>query len=343
MTAVTPAHAAHHPADILARAREVVDPILREAVDSLPEPLCRMAGYHFGWWDERGRPVGGRPGKMLRSGLAISACAACGGPPRAAGPAAAAVELVHNFTLVHDDVMDRDVTRRGRPAVWSVWGIADAVLLGDALHALATEVLATRLPRTAAGVAVRRLENTVVELCRGQHEDCRAESAGRTRIADCERIAMGKTGALMGCACALGALCAGAGVAAVATADRFGRELGLAYQLTDDLLGIWGDPEAAGKPPGDLARRKRSMPVVVALLSDTAAATELGDLYRDADRPLSPHDIERAARLVTEAGGRDATRRRAERRIRAALRALPSGAGSADLRALVRLVSERNR
>ncbi|WP_067713752.1 polyprenyl synthetase family protein [Nocardia yamanashiensis] len=330
------------PAELLAGARAVLEPVLREAVLSLPEPLCRMAGYHFGWWDTHGRTVRADSGKGLRPALATAAAYACDGLAAAAAPAAAAVELIHNFTLVHDDVMDGDEFRRGRPTVWRVWGLADAILLGDALHALAANVLATHMPQRTAVIAVDRLERTVIELCRGQHEDCAIEIGCGTSVAEYERMAVGKTGSLFGCACALGGLCADAEPDAVDRLNRFGRELGIAFQAIDDLLGIWGDPAASGKPSSDLGRRKRSLPVVAALESGTDAGRELAVLYRG-EEPLTPSEIACAARLIEECGARRWTQREAERRIRKAVAALPDRPACGDLITLAQLVAHRDK
>ncbi|QIS11225.1 polyprenyl synthetase family protein [Nocardia arthritidis] len=338
MTTATSSGPQHRPAELLARARTILEPVLRESVGALPEPLRRMAGYHFGWWDARGAATNADSGKALRPALAIAAATACGALPTAATPAAAAVELVHNFTLVHDDVMDADENRRGRPAVWKVWGTTNAVLVGDALHALAGQVLAQQLPAALAAAAIDRLERTVVELCRGQYLDCCSKTDWD--ISDCERMALGKTGALMGCACAMGALCAGAGDSVIAALDRFGRNLGLAFQFIDDLIGIWGDPEVSGKPTNDLAHHKLSLPVVAALRSGTPAARELANLYRS-EKSLSAPDIARAAALIELAGGRQLTRRVADERVAAAIAALPDRSAAADLIALAYLVAHR--
>ncbi|WP_067825179.1 polyprenyl synthetase family protein [Nocardia inohanensis] len=332
----------HRPAEILAHARTVLEPVLRDAVLTLPEPLRRMAGYHFGWWDAHGASIRADSGKALRPALAVSAALACDGTAAAAAPAAAAVELVHNFTLIHDDVIDGDELRRGRPAVWQVWGLADAVLLGDALHALAVKILATRLPGGAVVPAVDRLERTVTELCRGQHEDCALEIGCGTSVAAYERMAVGKTGALFGSACALGGLCAGADADTVDRLDRFGRELGIAFQAVDDLIGIWGDPATTGKPSSDLGRRKRSLPVVAALESGTEAARALAALYR-VPGPLSPSEIACAALLIDQCGARRWTEQEAERRIRQAISALPDRPGCADLITLAQLVAHRDK
>ncbi|GAB0106184.1 polyprenyl synthetase family protein [Nocardia sp. JMUB6875] len=330
-------------AALLAHARELCLPVLTEWVGSLPQPLRLMGAYHFGWCDTSGSPVHAHPGKALRPALVFATATACGARAQAAIPAAAAIELVHNFTLIHDDVLDVDRTRRGRATVWSVWGIADAILLGDALHSLAVRVLATDLPGPIAAAAVTRLETAAIEMCRGQSEDCQFETRPRVGIDDYVRMAMGKTGALMGCACALGAFCAGADAETVSAMERFGRELGLAFQFADDLLGIWGNSAVTGKPAGaDLARRKQSLPVVAALQSDTSAAVELNRIYRSTT-PMAPAMIVRATALIEAADGRVTVQRMAEQRLAAAIEALPDPRTAGELLVLAQLAVQRDR
>ncbi|MFF3228813.1 geranylgeranyl diphosphate synthase IdsB [Nocardia suismassiliense] len=344
MTITTASMVSDHSAvAILAAAREMCEPALRESVGSLPEPLNRMAGYHFGWWDVAGMPTRVAAGKALRPALAICSSGACGGAPPAAVHAAVAVELIHNFSLVHDDLIDGDRTRRGRACVWTVWGTADAILLGDALHALAYGVLADRLPEPLVGAAILRLEAAALEMCRGQWEDCAFETRPPLGVDEYVQMALGKTGALMGCACALGALCAGADEATITAMDRFGRELGLAFQFADDLIGIWGDPAVTGKPAGnDLVRRKRSLPVAAALASGSAAAVELAQLYLS-ETPLTTADVARAAALIDAAGGRRSAQLHADQRVAAAIAALPDLSAAADLVALAHLSARRDR
>ncbi|WP_040700747.1 geranylgeranyl diphosphate synthase IdsB [Nocardia vinacea] len=333
-------------AELLTLARQACEPVLWEAVGSLPEPLRRMAGYHFGWWDVTGAPATGDPGKSLRAAIAIAASTAStatGVRPAAAVHAAAAVELVHNFSLIHDDVMDADPVRRGRATIWKLWGTADAILLGEALHALAIPVLVAGMPKTVLDDALVRLTAAVIEMCRGQHEDCSFETRRTVSAEQYLRMAEGKTGALMGSASALGALCAGADELTVAAMDRFGRELGLAFQFADDLIGIWGDPAVTGKPAGnDLARRKRSLPVVAALASRTEAAVELAQLY-DSDIPMSPADVVRAMELVEAAGGRRSAQQYADQKMTEAIGVLRDQRRARDLIALADLVAHRNR
>lgn len=327
---------------VLKRAQIECDPLLRKAIGSLPEPLATMGGYHFGWWDANRCDAPGAPGKSIRAALVFGVARACGNGGDAM-PAAAAVELIHNFTLLHDDVMDGDSTRRGRATVWRVWGVNNAILLGDALHALAMRILTESLRDTVAVDAIARLEQTCLDLCVGQQEDCSFERSTNITVPDYLRMAAGKTAVLMGCACALGALSAGADAAMVAAMERFGYELGLAFQIVDDLIGIWGDPAATGKPAGnDLARRKATLPIVVALNADGESAAELAKLYQS-DHAMSASEVLHAAELVEAAGGKQAAHRYADERMHAALTALPESMRSGELVALAQLVTGRDK
>ncbi|PJN23334.1 family 2 encapsulin nanocompartment cargo protein polyprenyl transferase [Kitasatospora sp. CB02891] len=330
---------------LLGRARTVVDPALRAAVDTLPDSMRQIAGYHFGWQEADGTPSAAGAGKAIRPALVLAATQAVGGRPQDAVRAAAAVELVHNFTLLHDDVLDRDHTRRHRPTAWRVFGTTGAILAGDAMHSLALRVLAED-PHPAAAAAVRRLADCVVELCAGQQADCSFEQRSDVTLAECLAMAESKTGALLGCACALGALYAGADAATADAMDAFGREIGLAFQLIDDLIGIWGDPAVTGKPVGaDLAARKKSLPVVHALSSGTADGAELATLYASG-RPLSPAELAAAATAVDRAGGRAWAQGESCERMAAAIShlavAVPDPTRTDELLALAELVTRRN-
>ncbi|MET9452099.1 family 2 encapsulin nanocompartment cargo protein polyprenyl transferase [Streptomyces cinerochromogenes] len=335
----------------LERTRALVDPVLRAAVESLPGAMRRIGLYHFGWQHADGSPSAGNAGKAIRPALVLAAAAALGGPAArtAAVRAAAAVELVHNFTLLHDDVMDRDATRRHRPTVWAVFGDTDAILAGDALQALALRLLAED-PHPASVPAAARLAACVVELCEGQHTDTDLEQRAPDAVGLDEVLAMAeaKTGALLGCACALGALYAGAHEEEVAALDGFGRQAGLAFQLIDDVIGIWGDPRHTGKPAGaDLAARKKSLPVVAALTSGTPAAAELAALYASPYRAEEAEagEIARTALAVERAGGRDWAQAEAADRMARAMqelaRAVPEPEAAGGLLALAEFVTRR--
>jgi len=314
----------------------------RAAIEQLPEELERVAGFHAGWWEADGRPVS-CAGKTVRPALTLACARAAGDADgRAAVAAAVAVELVHDFSLLHDDVMDRDELRRHRRAAWTVFGVGTAVLTGDALVVLAMDLLG----RAASSVApLKVLSGALLELCAGQSADLTFEARSEVSLTECLAMAEGKTGALLGAACELGALAGGADLASAHCYRRFGRNLGVAYQLVDDLLGIWGDPQITGKPVGsDLVSRKKSLPVVAALGSGSPAGDELARTYRDG-REMDQAAVQRLADLVEQAGGRQWVQDEQRRRTRAAMQALadakPAPGGTADLAALTTVLTHR--
>ncbi|MDX6743656.1 polyprenyl synthetase family protein [Actinocorallia sp. A-T 12471] len=333
MTAV---HEAEKAAEVLARGRTLVEPALREAVGSLPDPVRKITGYHMGWWDHEGVPTPSSSGKALRPTLAVLAAEAVGGRAEDAVPAAVAVELVHNFSLLHDDVMDGDLLRRHRPTAWHLFGNGPAVLTGDVLLALAIELVAS------SGLPARMLTSAVLDLLDGQNSDLTFETRDDVTLSECVAMAVNKTGSLVRCACALGATAGGGTSEQVASFGLFGEHLGLAFQYMDDLLGIWGDPAMTGKPAhSDVLNRKKSLPVVAALTAGTPAAAALAAAYHSPD-PQDPADL---ARLVEAAGGRAWTLERLTQlrnQATATLTALsPSPTPTSSLIALTHLVTDR--
>ncbi|MBG0831208.1 polyprenyl synthetase family protein [Planomonospora sp. ID67723] len=339
--------------EILAEARAITEPAHRAAVERLPDEIRHITGYHAGWWDADGRPCADT-GKTVRPALVLACARAIAdgagrpdragpeaGAVRAAIPAAVAVELVHDFSLLHDDVMDGDPIRRHRPAAWAVFGTGSAVLTGDTLVTLALDMLAD------AGAGAKVLTTALLRLCGGQNADLVFEGRSDVTIAECMTMVAGKTGALMGCACELGALAGGADPARAARLREFGEHLGLAFQLVDDLLGIWGDPGITGKPVhSDLAARKKSLPVVAALTSRTPAGARLARLYEQKGT-LDAQALARAAQLVDASGARRWAQEQARHHMETALeclgRADPAPEAAADLRTLARLVVHRDR
>lgn len=325
-------------ADSLPDVRDVVLPALRSAVDSLPEPVRGMAGYHFGWLDESGRPAAGPAGKLLRPALAVLCAQAVGAPAECAVSAAVAVELLHNFSLVHDDLMDGDTTRRHRPTVWSLFGAQAAILVGDALLALAIGVLAGT-PSSAAALCA-----TTQELIHGQRMDVSFEQRDDVSVTECLQMVGAKTAALLRCACELGARHGGGAAGQVAGLSGFGWHLGIAFQFTDDLLGIWGDPAVTGKPAlADLQATKKSLPVVAALAAGGPHTHELAATYL-APRPLMERELSAVARLIELSGGRAWAEAQAEQHIATALNHLTIAvAPSAAQEALVSLAAQVTR
>jgi geranylgeranyl diphosphate synthase type I len=238
--------------------------------------------------------------------------------------------LVHDFTLLHDDVIDGDALRRHRPAAWSVFGTPAAVLAGDALLVAALRAVCD-VPDGHVAAAVRELVTALLELVEGQSRDVAFEVAAQVSVGEYLAMAEGKTGSLMGCACALGGLLAGADSERVDGLREFGRRLGVAFQCADDVLGIWGRTARSGKPVGaDLAARKKSLPVAAALQGTDSAAERLRDLY-SGERPLREEELDLVRDLVEKAGGRQAAEEEARRQLQAALRALSYAAPTADV------------
>lgn len=263
---------------LLERGRTLATPVLRAAVDRLAPPMDTVAAYHFGWIDAQGNPADGDGGKAVRPALAVLSAQVPGAAPEVGVPGAVAVELVHNFSLLHDDLMDGDEQRRHRDTVWKVHGPAQAILVGDALFALANEVL-LELGTVEAGRATRRLTAASRALIDGQAQDISYEHRERVTVEECLEMEGNKTGALLACASSIGAVLGGADDRTADQLEKYGYHLGLAFQVVDDLLGIWGDPEATGKQTwSDLRQRKKSLPVVAALAAGGPASERLGEL-----------------------------------------------------------------
>ncbi|MFD5825381.1 family 2 encapsulin nanocompartment cargo protein polyprenyl transferase [Lentzea sp. NPDC060358] len=331
--------------EVLAWSRSLVLPALRRAVDQLPPSMRAVAEYHHGWRDEYGNPVLENGGKAIRPALVLLAAEAVGGTPADAVPAAVAVELIHNFSLLHDDVMDRDTTRRHRATAWTVYGVSAAILAGDALQALAVDVLAASgHPRALE--AIRTLGDATVALLDGQAYDLDFESRSDVVVSEVELMARGKTGALLGASTALGALYGGGSDLQVEAMRGYGAELGLAFQHVDDLLGIWGDPAVTGKAAhSDLVNRKKSLPVVRALNAGVPASAELAELYAGSHE-MNPETLARAAFLVDAAGGRAWSQAQADELHTQALvhlgEASPTARAAVELGTLAQLVTHRD-
>jgi geranylgeranyl diphosphate synthase, type I len=328
----------------LSHSRVTITPALRAVVDRLDHKTRHQAAYHFGWITAAGAPTSAAAGKAVRPALALLSAEAVGAAPEIALPGAVAVELVHNFSLIHDDLMDGDEERRHRRTVWKLWGASSAILTGDAMLALAQEVLLDSGLPTAAPAA-RLLAQTTRHLIRGQVQDLSFEQRPHVAIEDCVDMAAGKTGALLSASAAIGAVLAGAPEATVNALALYGEQVGLAFQLTDDVLGIWGDPVVTGKSVhSDLRARKKSLPVSYALNQGGTLSVELAAWLSTSGEP-GEEELRRAAELIDGAGGRDWALAEAARRMALAedaLRGVDLDAGAREeLLALGRFVVDR--
>ena len=276
-------------------------------------PMVEMIAYHLGWAGE----ATGR-GKRIRPLLTVLACQAGGGEWPSALPAASAVELIHNFSLVHDDIEDHSETRRGRPTLWSRWGLPQALNTGDAFFALAhlslNRLSALGVPPQVLLAVQHDLTRACLDLTCGQHLDMAFESLPAVSTDSYAQMVAGKTAALLAAAAAMGSRIAGASAPHIGAMTEFGRQLGLAFQMQDDILGIWGDPAATGKPAGDdLLCRKKSLPTLLGL--------ERSPAFRQlwSSEPIEPSALEPMRQALQECGAQAATLEAARSATRQAL------------------------
>ena len=252
------------------RYRAPITGALRLALPEHEAPVYQLLRYYMGWVDVDGNPWVATEGKALRPTLCLFACEASGGETYNAMPAAVALELIHNFSLIHDDIQDGDETRHHRATLWPVWGMPKAMVAGNVLRVMADKCLEGLMDHglepDRALEAVGLLTEAYLEMIEGQYLDISFE--GRHDISMDEYLAMisRKTGALIRCSVNLGALIGSRDMATVAAFRECGVSLGHVFQIRDDLLGVWGDEETTGKPVGaDIRRKKNSFPLVYAM------------------------------------------------------------------------------
>lgn len=272
-----------------------------------------MARYHLGQVDADGAPATMQRGKAIRPTLCLLMCEALGGDLAAALPAAAGLELLHNFTLVHDDVMDDDRVRHHRPTVWALWGRSQAIDAGDLLHVLATLSVLRSGGDGASPPLAKDATEVVMQGCRrvteGQHLDIAFESAADVSVSDYLDMISRKSAALLAVAFELGAIFAGNDPATRDACRAYGRELGIMFQIRDDVLGIWGDSAVTGKPVGaDIRKRKKTLPIIHALANASQPdRTRLRAMFRGNDG--SP-EVDATMAILARAGSRSFTEQR---------------------------------
>ena len=287
-----------------AELRRVLRPAL--FTEMHPSTFNTMLNYHLGFADTDGAPAQVYSGKRIRPVLTLLACEACGGSVETALPAAAAIELLHNFSLIHDDIEDRDELRRGRPTLWRLWGDAQAINAGDAMFALAHEAIEKLTERGVTPLRVlgtlRAFDEAAVALTVGQHLDLSFETRTDVSVSEYMTMIQGKTAALTQAACAIGALIGGAMDERTQALASFGAWLGVAFQLQDDVLGIWGDPQVTGKQDSDLSHRKKTLPVLYAAEQNA----RVRDLYLMRDWNTDA-DLQIVRDLIEMSGAREYT------------------------------------
>ena len=311
----------------LNRVMELVEPELVNSVKKLSNELLPVIEYHFGWKTIKGIEAPEDTGKRLRPSLAVLSAEAVGRDMKVAIPGAVAVELIHNFSLIHDDIIDGDKERRHRPSAWTAFSIEDALIAGDALHTLAFQVLLEE--NTPERVqAARRLVDATTTMISGQAADMTFDDLPTISFEECLKMEAAKTGALLGYSSSVGAILSGADENTCNALEVFGYELGLAYQAVDDVLGIWGDPKITGKPAGnDLREKKKSMPVSIVLSANNSDSEKLLEIFSTTE-DLDEEQIVKASALIENAGGREATLEEADEHLKRAIEFL----NNADIR-----------
>jgi geranylgeranyl diphosphate synthase type I len=250
------------PGEMLSAIEEDLQASLASINEWIEPAIEEMIAYHLGWSDPHESS-----GKRIRPLLVLLCCQACGGDWEKALPAASAIEWIHNFSLIHDDIQDRSEMRRGRPTVWKVWGTAQAINTGDAIFALSRlsnqRMLELEIPADTVVKVNSILDQASFALTRGQHLDISFEATDQIQVEAYLHMIRGKTAALLAAACHIGALVSPAPQEQVDIYESFGENLGLAFQIIDDLLGVWGESESTGKSVADdLRSRKKSLPII---------------------------------------------------------------------------------
>jgi geranylgeranyl diphosphate synthase type I len=282
------------------------------------DELHSMMAYHLGWIGEGAGPAAA--GKRIRPILVLLTTQAAGGKWKNALPAATAVELIHNFSLIHDDIEDNSYLRRGRPTLWTKWGVPLAINTGDAMFTLAHMAIMDIESYTNKRItleAVKTLQTTCLRLTQGQHLDISYEDQQKLAIDSYWPMIQGKTAALISACTEIGALIAEVDETKRDAYRRFGRDLGLVFQLVDDILGIWGDTIKIGKSnASDLVAGKKSLPVLYGLAQNGKFAR------RWLSGPIMPDEVPELASQLEAEGAKDYTKKEADRLTDTALHAL---------------------
>ncbi|MEE8337669.1 MAG: polyprenyl synthetase family protein [Dehalococcoidia bacterium] len=310
---------------------------MRDIVGDSPAGLFSWMRYHLGWEERDGAAVDARGGKLLRPLALLVAAEITGDAVEQAVPAAAAVELVHNFSLLHDDIEDESASRHGRATVWTFAGRAQAINTGDGMFTLARlamhRLLDRRVEQRRVIEAIRELDEACLRLVEGQYLDLLFESRAAVSRDEYLTMAGGKTAAMFAAPFAIGALLGGADGQTVSAFREFGRRVGLAYQAIDDVLGIWGDPAVTGKPASDdLRARKMTLPVIAALESGGDEAETFARGYASPDD--SDQHLAMLTGLIERLEGRAAAEQFAADQVREALAGLAAAGVDRDALAL---------
>lgn len=291
------------------RYRPHIELALRKRLDKYESPLYQMLRYSMGWADADGKSIPGTTGKTLRPVLCLCACEATGSDYQIALPSAAALEFIHNFSLIHDDIQDRDELRHHKPTLWKLWGDAKAIVAGNSLRTIADSSVIDIESDTGnskeAVMVAGLLTEAYLEMIEGQYLDMAYETQQKISLQAYLAMISRKTGALIRCAMNIGA--------AIGTSDRktvnsfreCGQSLGYVFQIRDDILGVWGSEKTIGKPVGaDIKRKKKSLPAVYAMTKASGEAQKtISRKYLQND--MTEDDIAEVLEIMEDVGVRE--------------------------------------
>ena len=273
--------------------------------------LYQILRYHMGWVNQRGESLGTPEGqgKAIRPALCLFACQALEGDWDKALPAAAALELIHNFSLIHDDIQDGDIDRRHRPTVWYVWGQAKGVVAGNAMRCLGYQVAPRLVEKGILPEKALACSSLLVESClsmiQGQYLDLAFEDNLNIGLDNYLEMIRLKTSSLITCSLEMGALLASNKASYVEAFARYGSHIGRVFQIRDDILGIWGKEQNTGKAAGnDIRRRKKSFPIVYSLeRAQGSTRQELVSIYQK-ESP-NEEEVNRVLAILEDTGAQD--------------------------------------
>lgn len=309
-------------------------------------PFYGMMKYQLGFVDEKFTCSAQNRGKRIRALCCLLTHEAITDHWSVALPLAAAIELVHNFSIIHDDIQDESAERRHRPTVWKLWGKPQAINVGDGMYVLSHLALLRLRDKGVDTTRILKLTAVLGETClsiaEGQYLDIEFENRSDVSTADYMQMASGKTAALLSASTQLGAMLASDNEQLISNYQQFGYHLGLSFQIIDDILGIWGDPKVTGKPVADdIIRCKKTLPIIYALEQDESG--RLNQAWQK--RSLGREDVRIILGLLDEVGAQDYAKRLADKHYRQAMTKLDStgieNQAQDRLRSLARFLVER--
>lgn len=251
---------------------------MKSIIGTSSSQFYQMMRYHLGWIDEQGSPLLTETGKLLRPILCLTSCHVVGGDWQKALPAAAVLELIHNFSLIHDDIEDQSNFRRHRRTLWKIWGQAQAINVGDGMYSLSRlAVLKLRNNGFADDIVfkvIELLDQACIRLCEGQYSDMNFENRHDVSAEEYLDMIGKKTANLISCSSKIGAILGTDDKNVADMLERFGLNLGISFQIKDDILGIWGAHDKIGKSKSDIVQRKKSLPIIYGLTSGLAGCAD---------------------------------------------------------------------